>query len=193
MAAITPPAIMGSTLEQDTSECPVDIPSPASQSIDDDVIPDHEYSETMISTISPVRTMTDNESNKGEIFDPKVAAIEALQNGSPVLSSSIPCDHPQQQVNLTDGQLAFAITLALSAVATLDGPAVTQPQKAQCKHHVKSTAVKRSLVKGLPTTISNVRPVKCKDRECVSPRVEPPAKKFKTKTPLEPSMCMSAR
>ncbi|KAF8698409.1 hypothetical protein AX14_001135 [Amanita brunnescens Koide BX004] len=61
------------------------------------------------------------------------------------------------------------------------------------KRHAKSAAVKRSLVKGLPTTVLNARPVKRKDRERVSPRVEPPAKKFKTKTPLEPSMRMSAR
>jgi hypothetical protein len=71
MAAIMPPAITGSTLEQETSEC---IPSPAGQSVDnkvDTAIPDHDHSETTISTISLVRTTADNESDKGEIFGPK--------------------------------------------------------------------------------------------------------------------------
>ena len=200
MAAITPPVIMGATVEQDTSECPVDIPCPASQRVDDEVdtaIPDCDHSETMIGTISPVRTTTDNESDKGEIFSPKVAATDTPQNGSPVPSSRIPCDHPQQQVNSTDERLAFAIASALSAVTTLDGPAVTQeqeqPPKAQRKRHAKSAAVKQNLVKKLPTIVPNARPVKRKDRERVSPQVEPPVKKSKTKTPLEPSMRVSAR
>jgi hypothetical protein len=99
---------------------------------------------------------------------------------------------------LTDEQLAFTIALRLSAVETLDGSAVTQeqeqPPKVQCKRHAKSAAVNQSLVKERHTTASNVQPVKHKDWEHVSHQVQPPAKKSKTKTPLEPStMWVSAR
>lgn len=177
-----PPAIADSTLERDASEHPVDISSPANQSVNDDIdmaipSPDSDNSETMTNTLPP--------------------AIDALQKSSPVPSSSIR-DCPQQ-LNLTDERLAFAIASALSAVSTLDGPAVTreqeQPPKAQRKRHAKSVVVKQSLVEDSLPTVSNARPVKRKDQECIpqTQEVGPPAKKSKTKTPLEPSKRVSAR
>ncbi|KAF8650684.1 hypothetical protein AX14_008573 [Amanita brunnescens Koide BX004] len=162
---------------------------PSSPQADSDVNNDSEHT---IGTPALALTMPNNDSNSNKILGSRVTAIDMLRDCSPIPPSTSLVDCPQR-LNLTDEQMALAITMALSAASPPNGPAVAQeqeqPPKAKRKHHVKKAAGTSNLAKLPPVLTAQIVKRKCQER--VPSNFGPPIKK--TKVLLEPGKWVSAR